>query len=271
MNNFLKRCMSIVLLLCVILTPMSTASAATKPQKQYVTIDVERFTIGQGYFIEPVKIPYEQGDTAAKITIRLFERYGVQFKGSGTDGSSNFYLAAIKGADTGKVDIPEYITKNGGPSNQNNKGNKDDYLGEMDYSSMAGWMITVNHTMINVGAGAYKVKPGDVIRWQFTVWGYGADLGLDTGWGDPKYYTEANKTALLSNIAEINLNYRRLQKDARYKEAYTIASRYSSSQAQVDAANQKLVEAINKKRSSTFETFTINDEDYFEDLTLKAY
>jgi len=240
MKKLLKRCLSVILLLCITISPLSNVSAEQENEQQFVTIDVERFTIGQGYFIEPVHIPYTSGDTAAKITLRLFERYGVEATGSGMDGSSGFYLASIKGADSGKLDIPEYITKNGGPSNEKNDGNADGYLGEKDYSGMSGWMISVNHTMINVGAGAYKVKPGDVIRWQFTLWGYGADLGLDTGWGHKKYYTEADKSALLADIADINENHGALKSDAGYQNAYSIASSHDSSQEQVDDAKKTL-------------------------------
>ena len=38
---------------------------------------------------------------------------------------SGMYLSAVKGLDTGVVDIPAVIAENGGPSNEENDGNDD--------------------------------------------------------------------------------------------------------------------------------------------------
>ena len=42
---------------------------------------------------------------------------------------------------------------------------------------MSGWMYAVNNVFPGYGAAQYKPKDGDVMRWQYTVWGYGTDLG----------------------------------------------------------------------------------------------
>ena len=249
MKKFLKRCISIVLFVCLITAQLSTASASSADSKKFVTIDIEVFTLGQGYFIEPVLIPYEEGDTAAKITMKLFERYGIEYTSTGSVESGDFYLASIKDADKQEVDIPEYITEHGGPSNDDNVGNDDEYLGEFDYSSMSGWMITVNNTMIPVGAASYDVNAGDVVRWQFTVWGYGADLGCNTGWGDPSYYTEADKSQLLTAIADVNENHEELKTSADYIKASQTASTYNATQEQVDEAKQNLDKVIKNQES----------------------
>lgn len=99
------------------------------------------------------------------------------------------------------MDIPPVITENGGPSSEENDGNDDEYLGEFDYGTMSGWMITVNDFMIDVGCADWLLTdpenrgkcPSDlgntyVVRWQFTLYGYGADLGVDTGWGMPPLF-----------------------------------------------------------------------------------
>lgn len=244
MNKSIKRCLSIVLLVCIFVMHTSTVLANQAKEPQFVTIDIERFTLGQGYYIEPVKIPYEEGDTAASITMKLFQRYGIEFKNTGSVEGGDFYLAAIKDADTGSIDIPAYITDNGGPSNEDNDGNDDEYLGEFDYSSMSGWMITVNHIMIDRSAAAYEVHPDDVIRWQFTVWGYGADLGMDTGWGNPHFYEEADKSQLLLAIADVNTDYESLKTDAAYVTACQTASKNTSTQDEVNTAHEKLESTI---------------------------
>ena len=126
MKKSLKRCISIVLLVCIFIMHTSTVLANPETESHYVTIDIERFTLGQGYFIEPVRIPYEEGDTAASITMKLFEQNGIEYTSTGSVEGGDFYLASIKDADTGAVDSPAYITEHGGPSSEENDGNDDE-------------------------------------------------------------------------------------------------------------------------------------------------
>lgn len=204
---------------------VQAADHTRKDEKQYVVVDVERFTIGEGYFIEPTLVEYQEGDSAATVTERLFDMLHVEAEHAGSIERGTYYLQAIKNADTHNYNIPTYITEHGGPSNEDNYGNDDDTLGEFDYSDMSGWMITVNHYMIPVGAAAYEVHPGDVIRWQYTLWGFGADLGVaacgedGTLWGDPPYFTEANKSELLYDVAYINKNKPELKQTEQYQSA----------------------------------------------------
>lgn len=78
-----------------------------KPVIGQVTISVERFTIGQGYYKEPVNIALKEGNTCSDIIRSLI-------------GSDNYigqpnYLSAIKGADLGadKVDVPRLRSSKG--------------------------------------------------------------------------------------------------------------------------------------------------------------
>ena len=81
-----------------------------------------------------------------------------------------------------------------------------DWLGEFDYTSTSGWMITVNDYFIDKSAGAWEVKDGDVIRWQFTVYGLGADIGNsspDASYGGQQSLIDLpNKDLLTRLIAE---------------------------------------------------------------------
>ena len=74
-----------------------------------------------------------------------------------------------------------YTTSYSAPSNEKNDGNTqpNNGLGEYSYNSMAGWMISVNGDNDNGNlTPADIVKDGDVIRYQFSVYGWGADVGL---------------------------------------------------------------------------------------------
>lgn len=48
------------------------------------------------------------------------------------------------------------------------------HLYEFSAGNLSGWVYQVNGVAPNVGASQYEVKPGDVIRWRYTV-----DLGRD--------------------------------------------------------------------------------------------
>ena len=159
-----------------------------------VTFSIERFTIGQGYLIEPCQVDIYDTDNIASVVDRVLtqEGYGYENKGKIQDG---FYLEQIYYADTGRLKIPSIISngqlkpiKNANnqiiaiPTNTKNDGNpygdeKGHYaLGEFAYCNMSGWMYTVNN-VFPTGMSLVKPKDGDIIRLQFTLYGYGRDLG----------------------------------------------------------------------------------------------
>ena len=50
---------------------------------------------------------------------------------------------------------------------------------------MSGWMCSIadkttgGQSFPGVGAAGWRMRDGEVMRWQFTVYGYGADLNAD--------------------------------------------------------------------------------------------
>ena len=194
-----------------------------------VIVSFEGLTLGQGLYFEPKAYslqeindliaqegygPYAQEElTAGMATLAFLIDHNVDYNMSGS-WDSDAYLSAIKGIDKGTIDIPEIIGENGGPSNDDNDGNDDDYLGEFDYSMMSGWMITVNDLMTPVGCSQFGLEDyigtdgygaydnTYVIRWQYTLYGYGADLGYDLGWGMPPYFEAAEKSQLYIDYVE---------------------------------------------------------------------
>ncbi len=99
------------------------------------------------------------------------------------------------------VQIPKYITDVigdiGGFGNHHIG-----YLGEFDYTFMSGWMYSVNNSFPNIGAADYFLEDGDVIRWQYTIYGYGADLNVGLDWGVPSIAPQAgNKDNLIKAMA----------------------------------------------------------------------
>lgn len=159
-----------------------------------VTFSIERFTIGQGYLIEPCQVDIYDTDNIASVVDRVLTQEGYGYENKGKIENS-FYLEQIYNGDTGKVRIPSIISDGQLQPIKNNKGNLipiptnavndgNDYgnesghfaLGEFAYCNMSGWMYTVNN-VFPTGMSLVKPKDGDIIRLQFTLYGYGRDLG----------------------------------------------------------------------------------------------
>ncbi|MDR3148394.1 MAG: S-layer homology domain-containing protein [Oscillospiraceae bacterium] len=211
----MKRLISSLIALCLVIAIFPAASfAATGDITVY--IDFEGYNLGQGFYIEPAKMTVPRGTTAGEVTVKILNDLGYDYEASGstreqaTGKGDGFYLSAVADFDTGRINVPEYITYHKGPTTAEARaeGNDDNYLGEFDYSFMSGWCLTVDQDRINRGAGAETLRDGSVIRWQFTLWGYGADLGRDPvdasgrRWSEDPYYNHADKDALVRAIAD---------------------------------------------------------------------
>jgi Bacterial surface proteins containing Ig-like domains len=190
-----------------------------------ITVAIERFTIGQGFYVEPQSLTIKQGDTAWDALEKLL---GAENMVVGNDPG---YLAAIKGADSGTVSIAKYIIDelNAGDTNaakSHGKTQSGNTLGEKDYSDYSGWMYFVNNSSPSVGMKGSTLKNGDVLRLAFTYWGTGADVtGKGTDGNNVTYemsFTPENRDSLLKALAKVNCNTAYLS-DAAISEAYEAA------------------------------------------------
>lgn len=227
--------------------PEENPSVKPEASKGTVTLTVERFTIGQGYFVEPVKVPFEEGDNAATILKKVIgeENY------IGTDG----YLEAIKGADLGieHVKVPDYIAKlsenevtTESAKKCGNSENGQEALGEGDYSNSSMWVCFVNNKEAE-NTKTYEPKDGDVIRYQFSVYDQGTDVtGKD--FGGSTVIAISNKDRLTNLMAEVNKDKDNLMAHANVKNAYDAASKAISAvitpQEKIDALSGQLSEAM---------------------------
>lgn len=236
----------------MLLPPMAAnyANAAGANPEGYVTMSVEKFTLGQGYRIEPVKVPFYEGDNGAALLTHLLGEGN--YKSSGSI-DTYFYLSKVKDSDTSEVNIPQYITQyilDYGEKIETRA--EEEWLGEFDYTSMSGWMYAVNNEFPPVGFSDYYPEDGDVIRTQFTVYGWGADLG--GGW-DVNFIEPADKDALTAQIGEINsaTNKAGLLSDEAvkiaYDHAYAVLTDMESDQDSVDRAGTDLNYAVTNARA----------------------
>ena len=253
----MKRIISFIcvfaLALSMMVMPANTQAAATKS----VYFTVEKLTIGQGLLVEPMKVEVGDKDTVADVFVKAMKKKNLQFEAGDLSNISNFYLTNIKNADSGKINIPEAISKmpqydydwGGGysgtyyaPSNDKNDGNtKAPDLGSYAYNPMSGWLFGVNNAGLSVGAGSMATKDGDIIRCQFSVFGYGADIGIGYE-GEGATYPNiklASKDALIKKLADVSED-KEFMSIAAAKKAYDngikVLETYNASEQQINAA-----------------------------------
>jgi hypothetical protein len=189
-------------------TPAGDAIVPLSPEETVtIYMTFEGYNLGQGYLIEPMRFEVPADWNVARATDALLNELGIGYQNTGTI-DSGFYLSQLNlpnrpthvGGQGGVV-FPDYILNSEGGDEVPDEGliPEDSWLGEFHYYYMSGWMLTVNNFLINKGTSDWAVEEGAVVRWQFTVKGYGADLGLadSGGWGEDPYYSQANKDALI--------------------------------------------------------------------------
>ena len=215
----------------------------TATGEKTVYIAIEKFTLGQGYVQTPVAVTITENETpnVAALVLSVIGEGKYQNMGSIAD---SFYLQAICDDDRSEADIPEYVLEKVAVNETIGGRNTEDWLGEFDYTSMSGWMYTVNGVLPSYGASDYSfdsLQDGDVIRWQFTVYGHGADLGFDSISGGPKFRVVADKDELTAEIATVEASPQKSiwLEDAgyatAYAQAYEVIGSMTSTQDEVNA------------------------------------
>ncbi len=261
----MKRILSIVcaiaLALSLVVMPVNTQAATAKAKYAYFT--VEKISIGQGLLVKPMKVELSDKDTVANVFVKAMKANKIEFEAGDLSDISKFYLTNIKKADTGKINIPAAISKmpqydydwGGGysgtyyaPSNEKNDGNTAaPDLGAYAYNAMAGWMFGLNNAALDSGAGSVLAKEGDVIRTKFSVFAYGADVGLGyEGAGSTYPNTKlANKDALIKKLADVKDDKEYMSIAAAkkaYDEGLKVLEKYGATDTEIKAA----VSAIEK-------------------------
>ncbi len=205
---------------------------------------VEAFTLGGGYLIEPTYVDIYEGENGAEMLVRLLEENGYTCLYTGTV-EEGFYLGALYG------DKVEKVVENPAPPQEilNFCGYLDSYiphyddngnygLSACDFSYMSGWMVMQNDRFAEVGFSDMTISDGDVLRLQFSVCGYGTDLGQDS-WGGTALYKSAGRDELYKVIAETG--YENVSDEDK-----EIVENIKSSQEEIDAVTARLTTPQNK-------------------------
>ena len=184
------------------------------------TFSADCFTIGGGYIIAPMQIRL---DTA--LMAEMAEHYGMTDAAAMKENlcgayildyflwlngytisytgslESSFYLATILGFDfdgSGEsipANLREAVEAQGGSIDNSDP---TDGLGEFCFTFMSGWMYMVNGSLPNVGMSDYYPQEGDVFRLQFTLYGYGSDIGNCAWGGEPMFEDVGQERDLLT-------------------------------------------------------------------------
>jgi len=241
--------LSIVLTLCLSLTlllPGNNAKAASANESFIeaakpvtVCVSMEKFTLGQGYIIEPVLVQVDGHTRASAVIADLLQaKYPDISQPWHMTGTLNeaFYLSSVYDPDRGLPTIPKYIMDK---VRINPDDDSEDWLGEFDYYTMSGWMYAVNNIFPNLGASDWLMSDGEVMRWQFTLYGYGSDLGADNmEWGAEDITDVGNKDKLTWAVASCNAVYDKSlrQANASYRHALAVLQNLEAGQAAIDEA-----------------------------------
>ena len=219
--------LALLLAVSVLCGTASTAYADNKPDG-YVVMSVEKLTLGQGFILEPQRVPYYAGENLAQVLDRALASVGrgYQYARSLTDG---FYLSAVEDPNRTSIadTIPAYIRDMWAAARAANPGtkpiaytdtNEPEYLGEFDYYEQSGWMYSLNDSFPPVGASATSAADGLVVRWQFTLIGLGGDLG-GGGTTAAGSVSHMNRTELYTVLAAVRAD-EHLMADGTVRAAY---------------------------------------------------
>lgn len=187
----------LAVLALILILPLSTFAA----EKEYVYITVEKFTLGQGFILEPTRFELAEGETAQS----LLEKAIASNKLVIVESQYGDYIDGIKDGDTTEAVIPQYILDEITGEEVTGRA-AEGILSGLDYTSQGGWLYAVNNEAAVVAMGACELKANDVVRFFFSVYGYGTEVGFgfdfETNQSDASYIDMANRDELIKIVAD---------------------------------------------------------------------
>ncbi|MCU6762616.1 Bacterial Ig-like domain (group 3) [uncultured Roseburia sp.] len=248
----------------------STVWAAPENSSKSADITVyfttEKITLGQGLIQEPVKVVVPKDSSVADVTQEVLGDEKTDVKTDSLQG--DYYLRYVKdggepeGWDKSKIPAKIMAALNNssesdpaGQTSYTGLRNSKEWLGEFDYSGQSGWMFTKNNQGIEKGADQIKVSDGDVVRLQFSVYGYGADIMDQSDWGAASLADYANKDELIKELADCTD-----KTSDTFKAALAVLNDWDAAQSEVDKAAESLTSPQADKSSLKGLQFALDSE-----------
>jgi len=235
-----KRIFSLFIFMAIIVIMLPVSGIESKNtlltldelKEEKGAITIEAYNIGQGFLIEP-SLYDKNGKSIGDITVDILISKNVDYKGSTS------YFSGLEFDDSVDATYPVYLEDY--VDFFDTTGDCNGYLEEFDYSQWAGWCYTINDwwaswgadssypggTLIDYNTGE-EIILGDIIRWHFTVYGYGADCGFSSNvmaeWNGGNLFNQEDKSELIFILAAINDYYGNLETDDVYETALAVAA-----------------------------------------------
>jgi len=127
---------------------MSISCAALLEHMDWLDPDKRELIPEDGWILEPVTVPLEEGDSVFDLLRRVTREYKIHMEYSQSPMYGSAYIEGIYN------------------------------LYELDAGSGSGWMYSVNGWYPNYGCSGYALEPGDVVEWRYTC-----ETGEDIGGG----------------------------------------------------------------------------------------
>jgi len=233
----MKKIISAIFIILPMLSGASAYDAFAEEITVYMTI--EKLTLGQGFIMAPTAVTVEEGTSVAQlIDMTMPGQY--MHTGSVDD---NLYVSAFNDIEE-EINIPEYILSLiGEPTSRQ----ESEWLSEFDYSNTSGWKFSVNNEFPSISTSDYKLDDGDVVRWQFSLYGYGSDLDeyamtdkseliRAVANGEYSEYALDVLTRLDSTVEEVNDAYTELYDDEFFEESGYVGANIKLTAEYVKAA-----------------------------------
>ncbi len=257
-----------IIMIFSIMAPGSTSVVnAAKEFDGYVYVTVEKFTLGQGLAAAPKKIGYRNGDSVETILKRGYGddkiivsqgQWGASFDGFVDGGEPEGWTvddipakileALEKGAEGDYAPPAVNKTKIAGRTQAG-------VLANYDYTGQSYLMLCVDNMSALYGISSLKngdaadgsaYHAGSVIRVEYGIYNYGADLNV--AYGTP-LIDFPDKDELIREI----VNYTGDKNKDCYKDAVSVLEDWDATATEVAAAEKKL-EDINKTSKDKYES-----------------
>lgn len=261
MKETKKRAFSWLLILVMVFSVISPGSVwkanAQKSYDGYVYVTVERFTLGQGFAEEPVKLGYYKEDTLEDILKRnLGEKmiyvnstYGAYFNGYVDGGEPTGWTTAKIPEKIRQALEKKGVTINGRANAKQLSGG--DYTGESTF------MICVDNAGANMGMSGIVYSDtaktdttyhdGSVIRIEYGIYNWSDDLNISYNTPMIEF---ANKDDLIKSVADYTGN----EADTAYENAIDTLEDWDATTKEVESAKKKLAEAEKKPAATSIRT-----------------